>query len=110
MMKRLGLLVAAAGAWVLPMGLSGCAHHHHHYDEERVVVVEEAPPPERVEVYGIAPSPNHVWVSGHWVRRGARWEWSPGYWIVRRHAHDEWIPGHWERRGRGWAYIDGHWR
>jgi hypothetical protein len=43
------------------------------------------PPPERVEVIGVAPFPDVVWVGGHWdwERRHHRYSWRDGYW--RRH-------------------------
>jgi hypothetical protein len=77
------------------------------------------PPP----VY-YAPSPDQVWVPGHYEMRYQR-QWVPGHWEVERHeGHGEdeddgysrgrrvwipgryedvrvrvWLPGHWEERG-----------
>jgi hypothetical protein len=52
---------------------TGCAR--------RVVVVKPAP---RIEVIPVAPSPRHVWVQGHYVRRHHDWVWVGGYYKVRR--------------------------
>lgn len=107
------LLLTAATA--LPLAAAGCAHdqYDHRHDrvvrEERVVVVEE-PPRERVEVIGVPPSRDHVYVKGHWVRRGRDWDWSPGHWVVRPRHNAQYVPGHWERERGGWVYVEGHWR
>ncbi|HEY7119987.1 MAG TPA: hypothetical protein VH475_25590 [Tepidisphaeraceae bacterium] len=104
-----GLIVSAVCA--LPIGIAGCAHHHYHEDYRERVVVAEPPPPDRVEVYGVAPSPHHYWVNGHWVRRDRGWDWRPGYWDRRpARGGGEYVQGHWVRGGRGYEYIDGHWR
>jgi hypothetical protein len=95
----------------LPLALAGCAEDHYHARRERVVVVEEEPPPVRREVVGVAPSRDHIWVEGHWVRRGrGGWDWEPGYWVARPRPRAEWVPGHWVRERGGWLYVDGHWR
>jgi hypothetical protein len=48
----------------------------------RRVVVQPAPPP-RVEVVPVAPSPRHVWVKGHYVRRGRNYIWVDGHYALR---------------------------
>ena len=69
-----------------------------------------APPPPRVERLGIAPSPAHVWVSGHWAWRRGGWSWVDGHWARRPLAGVAWVAGHWtERQGR-WVWIEGRWR
>ena len=80
-----------------------------HERDGREEVVEVEPPADRAEEIGAAPSAEHVWIRGHWQRRGGEWAWDRGHWEVRRVGH-EWIPGHWERRPRGHVWIEGHWR
>ena len=70
-------------------------------------IITEAPPAARMEVVGVAPSPNHLWINGHWAWRG-RWVWEPGFWEVRRPGA-VWIEGHWVRHRHGWVWIGGHW-
>ena len=53
---------------------AGCAR--------RVVVVQ--PPPPRVEIVPVAPSPRHVWVKGHYVKRGRNYVWVGGRYVNRR--------------------------
>ena len=58
--------------------LSGCVVATREY-------VAPLPPPERVEVIGVAPYPDVIWVSGRWdwERRHRQYRWHEGYW--RRH-------------------------
>ncbi len=42
-----------------------------------------ARPPDRVEVMTARPSPEHVWIRGHWDRRGESWSWTEGRWERR---------------------------
>ncbi len=70
-------------------------------------VVMAAPPAEQVEVVTVAPSPNHVWIKGHWGWRG-RWVWEPGYWEVIRPGH-RWVDGHWRLHRGGYLWVPGHW-
>ncbi len=44
------------------------------------------PPPDRVEVIGVAPFPDAVWVAGGWGwdERHHRHEWHEGYWGSHR--------------------------
>jgi hypothetical protein len=49
------------------------------------VVAEEyapGPPPDRVEVIGVAPFHDAIWIKGHWDwERGAHhYRWHEGYW------------------------------
>jgi hypothetical protein len=69
--------------------------------------VMSAPPPDRVEVVGVAPSPAHVWVRGHWAWRGA-WVWNPGVWVVGRPGYS-FVAGRWVQRGRGRIWVEGRW-
>lgn len=72
---------------------------------------DEEPPPAKVEAEP-APRAGHVWVRGHWVRRGGQWVWAPGVWHARpRHrANATWAGGRWVKRGRRWAWVGGRWR
>lgn len=68
-MKSKMVLVAALSVVLA----TGCAR--------KVVVQRPAP---RVEVIPVAPSARHIWVKGHYVRRGRNYVWVPGYYVVRR--------------------------
>ncbi len=65
------------------------------------------PPPPQVEVITVRPSPEHVWVHGHWVWYGGRWHWRAGYWR-RERVGCVWVAGHWERGPYNWRWVPGH--
>ena len=94
---------------------TGCAHRRTVYvtnpamapgDE---VVVTETPPAPQVEVVGVAPGPEYIWVPGWWEWHG-RWVWMEGRWTVGPHPHARWEPGHWVHHGRGYVWRPGRWR
>jgi YXWGXW repeat-containing protein len=64
MQKVIGIALLTA-----QLGAFGCA--------TRAALV---PPPARVEVIGVAPRRDAVWVPGHWNRRYGRWHWVNGHW------------------------------
>jgi len=74
---------------------------------ENAEIVVASPPPLRVEGVSVAPSPNHLWIRGHWAWRGA-WVWEPGYWELGRPGH-VWVEGHWLRHRHGWVWVGGRW-
>ena len=113
-MTRLALLTATVG-----MMTTGCVERRTAYApvppppvvvEEGSAVVVEAPPPPREEVIIVRPSPAHVWVAGHWGRRGGEWVWVGGSWTLPPRRYAVWVPGHWVHRYRGWVWVPGHWR
>lgn len=87
------------------LGLSACVVRVREPVEE-VVAVE--PPPEQHEVIGVAPSPNHFWIGGHWRWEGGRHVWFPGHWETRRHGY-EWVAGHWRHEHHGYVWVEGRW-
>lgn len=74
------------------------------------VVVADAPPPPIVEVIGVRPSPNHVWIRGYWDWDGHRRFWHGGRWELPPHGHGNWIEPRWEHRGGSYVYVRGYWR
>lgn len=49
-----------------------------------VATVRTPVPAARVDVRPAAPSPRHVWVPGHYERRGRRQVWVNGFYTVNR--------------------------
>ena len=102
-MRRILLSLAAVSLLALAPGL---AH-------AQVVVpgvsVTVAPPPVRAEVRPMAPSPNHVWINGHWAwRRGAH-VWMPGHYALPPGAGYRWVPARWVNEGGRYVFFEGHW-
>ena len=71
--------------------------------------MQQAPPQPQVEVIGVAPSPNHFWIAGHWGYYGGRYMWQGGRWEIRRPGYF-WGQPTWVRYGGGWRYQRGGWR
>jgi len=74
------------------------------------IYVRIRPPRVRVERRTVAPSPNHVWIGGHYRYEGRRYVWEGGRWEMGPRAGAVWVPGHWRHTRRGWYWVDGHWR
>ena len=76
----------------------------------RGVIVRGAPPAPKLEVRTRAPSAKHVWIAGHWERRGRTWVWKKGHWVKRPKKGAAWIPARWVKSGDGWTFKQGYWR
>lgn len=76
----------------------------------REVVITETPPAPQVEVMGVAPGPDYVWLPGHWTRSGDRWVWTSGRWELRPSATSVYVPGHWEKHNGGYVWREGYWK
>lgn len=68
----------------------------------------EMPPP-RPEVITAEPSPDHVWISGHWERDPDTWTWIKGEWIKPPLLPVRWVPGHWRHELGQFRWAKGHW-
>ncbi len=77
--------------------------------QEAPITANVEPPPMREEVVVPAPSPQHVWIQGHWAWNGG-WVWQPGYWAIPPRPYAQWVPGHWRHQPGGWVWVAGHWR
>ncbi len=98
-------LAVALAALAFPL-LAACATAA----PARRVYVRVGPPAVRVEVRGVAPSPNHVWISGHYRWDGDEYDWVLGHWEVRPRARAVWVDGHWKKGRHGWHWMPGHWK
>ncbi len=74
------------------------------------VYVRVAPPAPLVEVEGVAPSPELVWIRGYHGWDGNAYIWVPGRWERRPHAGAVWVHGQWRHHRNGWFWVEGHWR
>jgi hypothetical protein len=101
-------VVPAAAAGLVLTGVAGGERTAS--ADEVIETVAYAPPAPRVEVVGVAPSPNHFWVPGYYgpYRAGYGYSWYPGRWEVRRPGLN-WVNPGWVQGGRGWHYRNGGW-
>ena len=74
------------------------------------VFVRTRPPAVIVEVRGVAPSSDHVWIPGYHAWRGGDYVWVPGHWDRGPHPRAVWVNGQWKHHGDGWYWVDGHWK
>jgi hypothetical protein len=67
-------------------------------------------PPKTLEQgpVGVAPTPDNIWVPGHWVWRVDHYAWRPGFWAA---ANPDWIwiPANYVWTPNGYVFVDGHW-
>ena len=99
----ISLLLATLAASTLLAGCVATGRHGRLY-------VRVAPPPLAVEVRGVAPGPEFVWIEGYHRWDGDRYVWVPGHWDRRPRAGADWVPGHWAHDRQGWYWVEGHWR
>ena len=82
-----------------------------YWADARAMEVEYLPtPPASMEAGPnlTQPSPNHVWVSGCWIRHNGRYVWRPGYWAVAQ-IDWVWMPAHYVWSPNGYIFIEGYW-
>lgn len=61
------------------------------------------------QTVGPAPSPEYVWMAGHWNSDAGQWKWIAGHWELPPSRSAAWIEGHWIQSGTGWAWVNGAW-
>jgi hypothetical protein len=98
-MRIRNVLLAVVLAGSAGLGATACT--------SRAYLVEEAPPPPRNEV--VSSRPGHVFVKGHWARKGGHWSWVEGRFERERSGY-VYVDGHWDRRPQGYVWIEGAWR
>ncbi len=73
--------------------------------------VRYEPPVAQVEVIGVTPGPEFVWIPGFHRWTGSAFTWTPGHWGRPPRGRSRWEPGRWERHeSHGWRYREGRWR
>ncbi|WP_148562356.1 YXWGXW repeat-containing protein [Spirosoma radiotolerans] len=100
MKKQVKFLVLAG--LLLPTLFSACT--------ATATTTVQGPPPARVEVIPVAPSVRHIWIPGHYIRRGRNYIWVNGYYQMAPARYRAWAPGYWRQSRRGPIWVEGHWR
>jgi hypothetical protein len=73
------------------------------------VVVTQMPPTSQPEVAPPRPSPDYVWVAGHWTWNSSQYQWIAGHWAVPPSSSSHWVPPFTEVSGSAYEYHEGHW-
>ena len=78
------------------------------------IMVTQAPPAAPQAVYSAAasprPTPDHVWVEGHWTIRDGRYAWIDGRWELPPRSDARWMAPRWERASDGsYIFYEGYW-
>ncbi len=104
MRRRIGVLRNTLALLCLAFPLAACAPM-----VGGEVVIRTRPPAPRVEVIGVAPGPDYVWIQGHWAWHDNDYGWIGGRWEQRPDRHARWVAGRWQHRHGGWSWTEGHW-
>jgi hypothetical protein len=69
------------------------------------------PPPPRAEVRWTAPSPEHVWIAGHWGfdNHDGGWVWHSGYYEYPPVPWARWHPAYGKNFHGEYYWVKGHW-
>ena len=110
-MKKTLLVLALATVGAALLATGGCTIYETGvvYAHPEPIYVSTAPPPPRVEVQGIAPAQDHIWIQGSWSWRSDTWVWVDGRWVPPRPGYG-WVAPRVERYGDGYRYNPGYWR
>jgi hypothetical protein len=73
-------------------------------------VIRVGPPRPLVEVRGVRPSPNHVWVAGYHRWDGNAYAWNAGRWEAPPRPHAVWVAPRYRHTRDGYVFVDGRWR
>jgi hypothetical protein len=66
-------------------------------------------PGDIVDVRGVAPGPDWIWIDGDWVWSGGSYHWNAGHW-GRPRGGRAWHAGNWESHGKGYRWHRGYWK
>ena len=73
-------------------------------------IVTQAPPAPQIEAVPDRPSPQHVWVLGHWMWQNNRYAWMAGHWEVPPTTASVWVAPRWEPEGGAIRFYEGYWK
>src|ERR1035437_3795003 len=77
---------------------------------DNAVIKEPLQPAASQEIIEERPSPQHVWIAGHWRWQDGRYAWIAGRWDLPPRANTVWIEPRWEKRGNGFVLAGGYWQ
>jgi hypothetical protein len=56
------------------------------------------------------PTPQHMWIAGHWRWHDNAYVWEAGHWELPPTPNVSWVAPQWEQRGSGYVLRDGYWQ
>lgn len=56
------------------------------------------------------PSPQHVYISGHWSWKDGAFSWENGHWELPPAAGTVWVAPRWEKMNTGYTLVEGYWQ
>src|ERR1041385_3092672 len=72
-------------------------------------IVDKPLPPAGNDTPGDQPSPQHVWVPGHWRWSEGAYVWETGRWEVPPASNMMWTAPQWQQSGNGFVLKEGYW-
>src|ERR1700754_2080888 len=97
------IIVAAAFGLVTPRLVIAAAAIPDASTVAPAPVVEKPLTPAANDTPGEQPTPQHVWVPGHWRWSEGAYVWESGRWEIPPTANVSWVPPRWEQQGNGYA-------
>ncbi len=67
-------------------------------------------PPSTTDSVEDQPTPQHVYVSGHWTWKDGAYTWVSGAWELPPSNSAEWVAPRWEKKDNGYALKEGYWQ
>lgn len=67
-------------------------------------------PPSTTDSVEDQPSPQHVYISGHWTWKDGAYTWVSGAWELPPSNSAEWIAPRWEKKENGYVLQEGYWQ
>ena len=72
-------------------------------------IVTAAPPALQSDVVLAQPSPESVWIAGHWTWRDTHYLWVSGRWEIPPHSDAVWVAPVCQPQGDGYRFTEGYW-
>ena len=74
------------------------------------IVKEPLQPAASQEIVDERPSPQHVWIGGHWRWQDGNYVWVASHWELPPSANASWVEPRWEKKGNGYVLAGGYWQ
>src|SRR5690242_13782986 len=72
-------------------------------------VIDKPLTPAANDTPGEQPSPQHVWVPGHWRWQEGAYVWESGRWEIPPAPNVSWVAPVWQKQQNGYVLKEGYW-